>query len=77
MEEKYLEYQRKDYCSYEFRVDEYGNCEMPEYMEKELVRSLTIDVEPPIKHLYVINSLSTFSFSCIGNILLLCLQSNL
>ena len=46
-QEKYLEYQKKDYCSYEFRVDEYGNCKMPEYMEKELVRSLTIDVELP------------------------------
>ena len=46
-QEKYLEYQKKDYCSYEFRVDEYGNCEMPEYMEKELVSSLTIDVELP------------------------------
>lgn len=46
-QEKYLEYQRKDYCSYEFGLDEYGNCEMPEYMENELVRSLTIDVELP------------------------------
>ena len=46
-QEKYLEYQKKDYCSYEWRIDEYGNCEMPEYMENELVRSLTIDVELP------------------------------
>jgi len=46
-QEKYLEYQRKDYCSYEFRVDEYGNCEMPSYMENELVRSLTVDIELP------------------------------
>lgn len=46
-QEKYIEYQKKDYCSYEFRVDEYGNCEMPSYMEKSLTKSLTIDIELP------------------------------
>lgn len=46
-QEKYLEYQKKDYCSSEFRVDEYGNCEMSSFMEKKLIKSLTIDIELP------------------------------
>ena len=46
-QEKYLNYQNKEYCSKEMNVDDYGRCKMPSYLEKDLRTSLTIDIELP------------------------------
>lgn len=47
-QEKYYQYQEKEYCSQEYHVDEYGNCEMPSYWGDEVLeKSLTIDIELP------------------------------
>lgn len=47
-QEKYYDYQEKEYCSQEWNIDEYGNCEMPSYYGDEVLeKSLTIDIELP------------------------------
>lgn len=47
-QEKYYEYQEKEYCSLEYNIDENGNCEMPSYYGNEVLdSSLTIDIELP------------------------------
>ena len=47
-QEKYYDYQEKEYCSQEWHIDEYGNCEMPSYYGDEVLeKSLTIDIELP------------------------------
>ena len=47
-QEKYYKYQEKDYCSKEFHIDKYGNCDMPSYYGDEVLKkSLTIDIELP------------------------------
>lgn len=47
-QDKYLEYQEKEYCSYEWHQDEYGNCELPPYdLDEVLEKSLTVDIELP------------------------------
>lgn len=47
-QEKYYEYQEKEYCSNEYNIDENGNCEMPSYHGNDVLdSSLTIDIELP------------------------------
>ena len=47
-QEKYIEFQKKEYCSYEWRVDEFGNCDIPSYIGDDyLEKSLTLDIELP------------------------------
>ena len=47
-QEKYYDYQEKEYCSQEWHIDEYGICEMPSYYGDEVLeKSLTIDIELP------------------------------
>lgn len=45
-QEKYLIEQEKEYCSQEWHVDEYGNCQMPSYYGDEVLdKALTVDIE--------------------------------
>ncbi len=46
-QEKYYDFQKKEYCSLEWNIDENGNCKMTYYENKGLEKSLTIDLELP------------------------------
>lgn len=47
-QKKYYDYQEKEYCSHDYNIDQYGNCNVPTYMSnKVLEKALTVDIELP------------------------------